>query len=85
VDRDRCALGLDAAVVDVGQLRVQRPGERGGRVVGRGHGLVLPEPLSHRDFQAVQSSHVDLPRKRHPLHQVGDTSPADQAEGEIRK
>ena len=52
---------------------------------GGGYGLVLPEPLRYRDFQAVQSSHVDLPRKRHPLHQVGDTSSADQAEGEIRK
>ena len=54
-------------------------------VVGRGDGLVLPEAFRDRDFQAVQSSHVDLPRKRHPLHQVGDTSSADQAEGEIRE
>ncbi len=72
------------AVTHVGEHLAEEAGEVGRGVVGCGHGFMLPEALRDRDFQAVQTSHVDLPRKRHPVHQVGDTSPADQAEGEIR-
>ena len=68
-----------------GQHHRQYAGQFGDGVLGLRHCLVLPEAFGDRDFEAVQSSHVDLPRKRHPLAQVGDTSPADQAEGEIRQ